>query len=517
MWTMQEIVLAKDAVILCGDKSVSWAAFGKAFESVLGIRTPHHNPFNQDEAETSILRHITGFQAQWELSSNLKVHHRHNRTGAERFSSSEKQRLLMRALSNARSLQCQDARDKIYALYWMISDLSNSFPAPDYSKSSETVFHEAAMAVLETTGPSTWLFSLVNGGSRSLGLPSWVPDWSDCNPFSLPDSEGFYASGKSTARGMASALSAEGHKLQLFGKTVSTIRWTSENLERPWEKISVKTYNVELEDATAFLGLLLADSSPEDFYAVLLDNIDDPRQFFFTSKTKNVTFPLTNAKSLQPTFTGTHGEPAIHAIEESWVIEEPKRSRHRSRQRRSTDDWFRNRRRVLFGLMILYTAANRGFRKIVPKKQTAREESNKSLSELSIEEKVTTFLSDNCIPSENLNDPFWGQALGSRRFQMIMFLLLCQWSGENDFKFRLYNELSRSAFFVTESGRLGTAFHTAQKGDVVVLLEEATRPMVVRPAGQGEWTFVGPAYVHGIMQGQAWPGDNNQLDKFTLV
>jgi hypothetical protein len=40
--------------------------------------------------------------------------------------------------------------------------------------------------------------------------------------------------------------------------------------------------------------------------------------------------------------------------------------------------------------------------------------------------------------------------------------------------------------------------------------------MVVRPKN-GKYTLVGPAYVHGIMNGEAWSNDEYGLEKFTLV
>lgn len=56
----------------------------------------------------------------------------------------------------------------------------------------------------------------------------------------------------------------------------------------------------------------------------------------------------------------------------------------------------------------------------------------------------------------------------------------------------------------------GTAFHMATVGDSIVLLEGAEHPVVLRQK-RDKWLFVGPAYVVGIMDGEAWPDDDNGL------
>ena len=57
----------------------------------------------------------------------------------------------------------------------------------------------------------------------------------------------------------------------------------------------------------------------------------------------------------------------------------------------------------------------------------------------------------------------------------------------------------------------GTAFHKAVVDDSVVLLEGSDDPVVLRRKGD-KWTFVGPAFVVGIMDGEAWP-DTDDIDQ----
>jgi hypothetical protein len=65
----------------------------------------------------------------------------------------------------------------------------------------------------------------------------------------------------------------------------------------------------------------------------------------------------------------------------------------------------------------------------------------------------------------------------------------------------------------------GTAFHQAMVNDSVALLEGSDDPVVLRPMGD-KWTFVGPAFVVGLMDGEAWPDEDNiveGLQDFILI
>ena len=58
-------------------------------------------------------------------------------------------------------------------------------------------------------------------------------------------------------------------------------------------------------------------------------------------------------------------------------------------------------------------------------------------------------------------------------------------------------------FTATEFGRMGLVPHHATKGDVVAVLTGGRVPIVLRPH-EGYYTVVGDAYVHGIMDGEAF-------------
>lgn len=77
--------------------------------------------------------------------------------------------------------------------------------------------------------------------------------------------------------------------------------------------------------------------------------------------------------------------------------------------------------------------------------------------------------------------------------------------------------ISRRLFISKENGLLGLAPMDAKVGDRISLLEGGSVPYILRPkAGrENEWQIIGGAYVHGIMDGEAW--EPNQLVDIVLV
>lgn len=57
-----------------------------------------------------------------------------------------------------------------------------------------------------------------------------------------------------------------------------------------------------------------------------------------------------------------------------------------------------------------------------------------------------------------------------------------------------------------------------QKGDFIAILVGADYPMALRETAEpGQYLFVGPATVYGMMDGEVWPEDLDELRKMVLV
>jgi len=76
--------------------------------------------------------------------------------------------------------------------------------------------------------------------------------------------------------------------------------------------------------------------------------------------------------------------------------------------------------------------------------------------------------------------------------------ILEQW---NKARRAVYLRIQRRRFFITSSGRFGLGPRDTKDGDVVFVLFGCNVPVVLRQNGD-RWTFVGEAFVTGIMDGE---------------
>jgi hypothetical protein len=76
------------------------------------------------------------------------------------------------------------------------------------------------------------------------------------------------------------------------------------------------------------------------------------------------------------------------------------------------------------------------------------------------------------------------------------------------------------SFFRAAKGYFGTAPDPpcvcVKAGDRVALISGLDHPVLLRPV-KGGWRLLTHVYLHGIMHGEAWPGDNSELERLLLI
>ncbi|KAF2667472.1 hypothetical protein BT63DRAFT_472203 [Microthyrium microscopicum] len=77
------------------------------------------------------------------------------------------------------------------------------------------------------------------------------------------------------------------------------------------------------------------------------------------------------------------------------------------------------------------------------------------------------------------------------------------------------DKLFGRVLFVTSDGLLGTAFRSIAVGDHVMLGSGIAMPLILRRMASGAYSHVGPAFIHAMMEGQKWTGED--LEDITLV
>jgi hypothetical protein len=83
---------------------------------------------------------------------------------------------------------------------------------------------------------------------------------------------------------------------------------------------------------------------------------------------------------------------------------------------------------------------------------------------------------------------------------------------------RLQHDIGRNSyqrtFFTTDNSSIGIGPRWAQPKDSIVLIGGESIPYIVREV-KGNYTLVGPAYVHGMMERNKWDDVKSQM--ITLV
>ncbi|TQV93021.1 hypothetical protein V2A60_003666 [Cordyceps javanica] len=90
--------------------------------------------------------------------------------------------------------------------------------------------------------------------------------------------------------------------------------------------------------------------------------------------------------------------------------------------------------------------------------------------------------------------------------------------GVNSFEYFMWCVWPLRRVMSTAKGYLGLVPRVAQPGDQVWLFAGGRTPYILRPTNQpGQYTFIGEAYVHGIMDGEAAEGRYNSFRPVQLV
>jgi hypothetical protein len=75
--------------------------------------------------------------------------------------------------------------------------------------------------------------------------------------------------------------------------------------------------------------------------------------------------------------------------------------------------------------------------------------------------------------------------------------------------------LQKSPLCITASGLMASVPYTTEVGDRIMILSGSNVPFVLRPV-KDHYRLIGPCYVHGIMDGEAWPKDENELEWLSI-
>lgn len=470
-WTVQEVTYSQDCQVVCGDSTVSWDIYSAAahflvFKEFIDQLDPQaHKSYIGIDIRNIIRGYLRdGPSSKPNLNPEDEEDERDRRVV-----------FLSSCLSEMSQLQATEPRDKIYGLHALYTDLGIPLPAISYEKSISRVYEEAAVAMIMWSGTLKVLSDAVQS-HRDASFPSWVPDWSNGN-IKISTPSGDATGGSKIAKLSAETLNPRSGELHLQGKVVGAVD--------TWKNKRSINAVFPTRPEQCELGTLIdrLDGLVEDGETLLL-SIEKTR--FFRQLHSLL---RTNAAYCQ-------GDPEDTLLD---LLNQDSYS--------EPQEIFRIWLEMMKYPETKYDLAHG--EAIVQKWKIATGcPAARWTTELTNCAVIMAALLSNSIRHD-------GHVLN--RTSDILDLI-SQFSGNLGDKTLMLVRLDHLGKTKTA---LGTSFHSAAARDSVVLLEGADWPAVLRRTG-AKWRFVGPAFVTGIMDGEAWSDDeseqvNDGMTEFILV
>ncbi|KAE9367549.1 HET-domain-containing protein [Stipitochalara longipes BDJ] len=462
IWTVQEAAYSQDCEVVCGNSSIPWDAYSAAahflvFEEFIEQLHPDAHKSNiAIDVRNTIREYLRKPpSSNHNLSSEDEEDNRHREVV-----------FLSSCLTDVNQLQATEPRDKIYGIHALYTDLGIPLPAVSYEKPLSRVYEEAAVAMV------TWSSTLQVIGDachndRNTAFPSWVPDWSDEN-IKISTPSGNATRGSKIAKFSAKILNPRLGELHVQGKVVGAVL--------PWKDLSVtavfptRPENCELPILTQQLDGLIGEEEEVETLRLWIEITRFFRQFHSLLQAN----PDLCQEGLEDTLLDLVNQDSNSEPPEIFEI------------------WLN---------ILQYPETKYDLRlgEAVVEKWKVADESNAAhwTTELTNCAIIVASLLTNSVQHD-------GRVLSCA--SEILDLINRFHANLSD-KTLIFAHLSFAGKTLTS---LGTSFHSVTTGDSIVLLEGAQWPVALRQKGK-KWQLTGPAFVTGIMNGEAWPNDTGQL------
>ncbi|OQO14644.1 hypothetical protein B0A48_00025 [Cryoendolithus antarcticus] len=204
VWVVQEVALARTAIIVCGSDILSWTVYTTGIEfatkigvlesSIMGaLRDPHETYANMIAPSEFIIK-------------------------TERPAD-----LLLSLLHKCRFREATNAADKVYSMLGLVGkNIAELGIVPDYTVSSQQIFRDVARSIL-VHGSS---LDLVGMAESMESFPSWIPDWTrpaQATPFAIEKASTSLLPYASLRTAPELRISGQGDVLILKGHTIDRI------------------------------------------------------------------------------------------------------------------------------------------------------------------------------------------------------------------------------------------------------------------------------------------------------
>ncbi|KAH7174235.1 heterokaryon incompatibility protein-domain-containing protein [Fusarium flagelliforme] len=408
MWTVQEIIQARKALVLCGEYSLDWEYISAAARWYCFKAKGLHEEHPRDVNGACLVTQMTTIPWRARLGSEYRPELLGQKT---RPTCKWAMRDLLEAL---RPRLATDPRDKVFALVGISEiGMDDTKMAVDYSKSVRDVFTQATDAIIKNDPSDLNVIWPARQRNDDDDWPSWVPDWR------LKTGTGCaYGIGeplKGSQPGRHVYIPAEPGCLAVRGKIIGKVPYVNEY--RHFGELFTnnqlrEVYNACMERLTSYA----TDESVQTAFGLTLIG----------------GLPLPSGLEKKNTSVETYSEKYMQFYDNTQMPQTP------------------------------------------PEANAAREKA--------LEETYKVGL-----------DMSWLQTV---------LATYCE-----------------RRFVVTDSGHMGLAHHEVLEGDVIAVVMGMHWPVVLRERDDGGYRFVGDAYCHGVMNGEALTGivdGSEEGEVFTL-
>ncbi|KAL8741454.1 MAG: hypothetical protein Q9190_005944 [Brigantiaea leucoxantha] len=439
-WILQEAVLARKVIVLYDRQEISWRNL------IAGVKFVRFTDWDVNIAYLAF--EAAGLQEGYRYNPHALTA---NCTKIACISDLRKEkqtdRSLWKMLTILRCCMAKDPRDLIYAALGMIDALL----VPDYTKSTAQVYTEAAWAIVQESKNLQFLYFTTDISMRTTkDLPSWVPDWN--------------------ARLRPSPLRGDPHG---DGDGDKESRWYPAGDHR-WNpprgafgsnKLTISVLQIDTVEATAVPYLGSSHSQPSDLCAILelaTDHLQSPLGRVPSSRGYDALWRTLAADTIAK-------KPASEIFKSEWM----------------------------FHYWLIHTLW-----------QTCRLTAGSDTAEHTSLIKKAKFWfgkfaaldASGQVPSlEDAERDFPHLEAGSGPVHR-MTQYNSSWYSRNMISICIGRRLFRS-----KNGLIGLGSDSVCAGDVVVTALGSDVPLILRPVADTSMTFqfLGQAYVHGIMHGEA--------------
>jgi hypothetical protein len=459
VWTLQEVAFAREAVIHVGRTTLKWTTFVLAIHLLQRVEEGAGQHGTICELHSSMSMHVAvrGLFHPGEVRNEREKNP------------------ITSLLAKAYTMEATIPVDRIYSLHGVLRRLGLPLSPPDYDRPVEEVFTEAARLGIEHD-QSLEILNFVNGLEDRPGWPSWAPTWHVRQP-SSPLKSGVWRASGSKARPVFS-FSSNRMKLSVRGRLIDSIERRSkkspflgqrvygENPKMLQPYLQAEAVEAWLEWLGCWHSGLRARTGGWDKYgagpAVAYDA-------FYNTLLQEHSFNL--PEDMGGTF-----------LEKS---------------REGFMTW-----QGLLGARINGDGpAKRGLsmgdiRAMLPPDTIRPDWVDDKHQEWDGRDKEQVIASNEWLISRAIH---------------THHPALC-------FHESAHLRNKAKCFIITTKGYMGTAPNSADAGDEIILVPGLEYPLSVRPVGSnGEYRLLGPVYIQGIMRGEAWKDESDELRDFIFV